>query len=471
MILDVNYSAPPTLSGFMDSNAFVRVIRGPIGSGKSSGCDIEILQRSANQAPHRKVRRTRWAVIRNTYRELEDTTRKTFQQWIPAELGKWHEQDFMFEMAFNDVHSEILFRALDRPADVRKVLSLELTGAYFNELREIEKEVFDGVQGRVGRYPSVAQGGSTWDGVFGDTNSWHVGHWLDELEKSRPEGFEFFTQPDGLSSEAENVANLKPGYYQRLMAGKDSEWIDTYIRNKIASSDKGSIYGELIDKLQKRGGLAAFEHPNDGMHVNFDLGVSDSTAMFWWRFNAHGMPDIVDWYEASGKGASHFFEVLKGRVPEGCDRARTYKISKIWLPHDARQRTFQTGVSTLELFLREFPGLVTIGPELTVDGGIEAGRWMLEQPMRIHPRCEGAVKRLRAYKFEWDELRKVFSKKPLHDWTSHTADDLRYVACVVRAAWQETHKPEPQPLVIDTKPPTVDQLMAMARDGRKSNRI
>lgn len=435
----VQYDAPPTISDFMDSNQFVRVVRGPIGSGKSSGCIMEILRRAAEQEPNRKVRRTRWAIIRNHYRELKDTTRNTFEQWIPHQLGKWHEQDFAFEVNYRDIHAEILFRALDRPADVNKVLSLELTGAYFNELREIAKENFDGVQGRVGRYPKISDGGSTWDGVFADTNSWHVGHWLDELEKSRPEGFEFFVQPDALSPQAENVANLKPGYYERLIAGKDREWIDTYLRNKIASSDKGSIYGELIDALQKRGGLAAFEHPRDGCFATFDLGVSDATSIWVWRINQHGMPDVVDWYEASGQGASHYFEWLDNSG---------YQFVKIWLPHDARQRTFQTGVSTLDLFLKTYPGRVAITPELDIEPGIGATRWMLEQQMRIHPRCVDGIKRLRAYKFQWDEVRKVFSKKPLHDWTSHSADGFRYIACAVQStalAMRKANEP-PKPI-------------------------
>src|SRR5687768_16241780 len=115
----------------MRSDAFVRALVGPVGSGKSSGCTIELIRRASQQTPGPDgVRRTRWAIIRNTYPQLRDTTRKTFEQWIPADTGQWHEQEFTFEVDRKladgtRMHCEVLFRALYRPEDVKKLLSLE----------------------------------------------------------------------------------------------------------------------------------------------------------------------------------------------------------------------------------------------------------------------------------------------------------------------------------------------------------
>jgi hypothetical protein len=341
------------------------------------------------------------------------------------------------------------------PQDVRKVLSLELTGAYVNEAREIPKEVIDGLQGRVGRYPSKAQGGPSWFGILMDTNPWAWGTWGHQLFSiDCPEGFALFEQPSGLAANAENVENLPEGYYSRLTHGKDEAWVDEYINGLYPKADKGSIYGELVAKLEARGGICEFDHPNDGVFVNFDLGVSDATAMWWWRLGPSGNVDILDWYEASGEGASHYFEVLEGKTPKGCDRPRRYVINKIWLPHDARQRTFQTGVTTLDQFIKHFGAdKVAIGPEVSIEAGIAAGRWLLEQAIRIHTRCMEGVRRLRAYRFAYDEERKVFSKKPLHDWTSHTADDWRYVSLVVHAT-EMLMRPPPEPERV-TKPPAM----------------
>ena len=439
----ITYKPPPTLRRFMASDAFVRCIVGPVGSGKSSACVVELLRRAAQQAPGPDgVRRSRWAVIRNTYPELRDTTRKTFEQWLPPGKGKWREQEFAFEWTTDtrvkgqagSMAVEILFRALDRPEDVKKLLSLELTGAYINEAREVPKHILDVLQSRIGRYPAMKDGGASWFGVWMDTNPWPTSHWGYELfSKQKPEGFDLFEQPDGLSEAAENVSNLPPGYYARLCHGKDADWIAEYVKAQYPSSDKGSVYGEALDALEHRGGLNDFQHPSDGVDVILDLGVSDATALWFTRTNEHRVPDFIDWYEATGKGASHFFQII---------RERGWKIRRIFLPHDARQRTFQTGVSTLEQFIAEFgAAMVAIGPELTVEGGISAGRWLMEQPIRFHPRCGDGLKRLRAYRYVWDEVKKVFSKTPLHDWTSHTADAYRYTACVAQLIDMQTRKP------------------------------
>jgi hypothetical protein len=127
--LALAYKASPTMARFMRSNARVRVAVGPIGSGKSSACCVELIRRAAEQKPFGGVRATRGVVIRNTYRELEDTTRKTFEQWIPPHLGRWMEKDFTFtiDRPLADgtrIHCELLFRALDKPEHEKKLLSL-----------------------------------------------------------------------------------------------------------------------------------------------------------------------------------------------------------------------------------------------------------------------------------------------------------------------------------------------------------
>lgn len=415
----------------MMSNAFVRAIVGPIGSGKSSGCIMEILRRAMMQQPASDgIRHTRFLVVRNTYRELEDTTRKTFENWIKPGMGKWKEKDFTFHLKFGDVHSEVLFRALDKPQDVSKLLSLELTGAYLNEFREISKEAFDLVQGRVGRYPSRSDGGPTWSGVWADTNPFaQTSGYYKLFKKDRPEGFELYEQPSGLSPDAENLDGLIVGYYSRLMRGKDREWIEEYIESKYPASDKGSVYGDYITALEEAGLVVDFVCPRDGVFAVFDLGVSDSTAIWWFRFGAGGGIDVIDWYENHGESATHYIEQLNNRG---------YSYSKIYLPHDARQRTFQTGISTLQQFRSEYGNLVDIVPDLGEDStgvsdGIGAGRWILEQMPRFHKtKCAVGLERLKSYKYQWDTAKQVFSKTPLHDFSSHTADAFRYLALVAK---------------------------------------
>jgi hypothetical protein len=279
------WNLPETLGRFLGSDHPARLVVGPFGSGKSTACILEFLRRAKEQRLHNGLRKTRFAAIRNTYPELRDTTRKTFEQVIPAFLGSWKEQEFKFHLRFDDVDCEILFRSLDRPEDVKKLLSLELTGAYINEWREIPQEIFEGLTGRIDRFPSQGDGGQTWSGIWGDSNPWHPTHWIPTLLRKYPEAIRLFRQPGGRAANAENIENLKPGYYERMMVGKDQDWISVYVDGEDAVATEGSIYGRWLAKLRADGRLRDFQHDPSDVFTAWDFGIADSMAIWCFRFN------------------------------------------------------------------------------------------------------------------------------------------------------------------------------------------
>ena len=95
--MNINYQMSPTTQEFHNDDTFVRALMGPIGSGKSVACIIEMWLKAMNQEPdefgHRK---SRWLVARNTYRELLDTTMQTFFDWFPQNLGILKKMDMKF---------------------------------------------------------------------------------------------------------------------------------------------------------------------------------------------------------------------------------------------------------------------------------------------------------------------------------------------------------------------------------------
>lgn len=457
-------SEPPTLKRFARSNDLIRFIVGPVGSGKSSRCVREIIRRACRQKPGSDgVRRTRAAVIRNTYSQLRDTTRKTFEQWVPAWMGTWHEQAFTFtvHMPLSDgttVDCEVLFRALDRPEDVKKLLSLELTFAYLNEVREIPKHVLDVLETRIGRYPSRMQGGATWAGIWADTNPWHASHWGAKLFAKNLPGYSLYRQPGGRTTEAENRENLPDGYYERLCVGKDAEWATVYVDGLDAAGDEGSVYGSWIATIEAAGRVEAFDHPNSGIFTAWDLGRSDSTAIWFYRFNAARELDVIDHYENAGQGLGHYFAVVDGKG---------YQYERHFLPHDAKSKTLATQQTILEQCSEHWKGTpVDIVPDIGLDDGIGAARWLLEQPMRFHERCSrpgrldySGLDALRGYRYKWDEKNQCFSREPIHNWASHTADAFRYLAVVVKHVERLTRPPKRDPAPIYARP--VDRTVTL----------
>src|SRR5277367_4723333 len=110
---DLNYEAPPTIAEFAQSEAFGRIICGPIGSGKPTGCVIECLRRALEQSPGQDgIRYTRFAVVRQTLKQLKDTVLKDCETQLQG-LGEWKVSENTFHLKFDSVVSEWMFIPLE----------------------------------------------------------------------------------------------------------------------------------------------------------------------------------------------------------------------------------------------------------------------------------------------------------------------------------------------------------------------
>lgn len=237
------FDAPPTVSSFMRSRAFVRVILGPVGSGKSTGCLMEIVRRAQEQAPSPDgFRHTRWAIVRQTLQQIKQTVLKEFYTWV-APITTFKVSENTIYLAYDDVRCEIHLIPLDDEQDQRRLLSLQLTGAWVNECPEIDPAIIPSLCGRLGRYPSAAQGGPSWFGLIMDGNFPNEGgDWHELLEVHMPPDWQLFKQPGGRTSEAENIDNLPGGYeyYERLSRGQSPEWVKRYVDAQYGNDPSGS---------------------------------------------------------------------------------------------------------------------------------------------------------------------------------------------------------------------------------------
>ena len=314
---DIKYTASRTMGLFHNSPAFVRALLGPIGSGKSVACVMEMWKLAHLQEPNEDgVRKTRFAVIRNTYRELLDTTMETFFDWIPQSLGIYSvlNSKFVVNTQLRDgteLHAEFLFRALDKPQDIKKLLSLEITFMWLNEAREIPKAVLDMGIGRCGRYPSMRDGGATRWGVLMDTNPPDSDHWFHKLfEVERPENHAIFHQPSGVSDEAENIENLPVRYYENMAIGKDEEWVKVYVHGEYGFVGDGlPVIPEFHDGVHVTEEKLEFE--SNVLYIGVDFGRTPA-AVFAQEIN--GQVQIVDELTTFGIGATHFAKLLHERI-------------------------------------------------------------------------------------------------------------------------------------------------------------
>ena len=223
---------------------------------------------------------------------------------------------------------------------------------------------------------------------------------------------------------------------------------------------KGTYYADMVQKMEvseQISDLQGIWDPTEPVRVSSDLGYTDSCCWWFWQNTPTG-PRIIDYEEDDSQPLQFYFDML---------RAKPYEYEDIWLPHDAKAKTLQTGKSTIEQFLDEdFP--VKIVPKLSRQHGIDAGRKVLPTCTINKTACYDGIEALRAYRRQYNELTKQFSDSPLHDWSSNGADAFRYLALVCRDLELEAAQTATAPVL---KPPeyTLDELFK-ANEGSSSHR-
>lgn len=437
-----SYDDVPTIRRFALSDKRVRCLMGPFSSGKSTGCVIEIIRKAHEQVPGPDgIRRSRWVIVRNSYRQLLDTTIKTFMDWFPPKIfGEWRVTDHnYFITKFPDVHLEVMFRALDRPDQVSNLLSLEVTGAWFNEVREIPKAIVDAMDSRIGRYPSKRDGGPTWYGMIMDTNPPDEDSWIYKIfEKQRPDNWQMFKQPSGLSVHAENTKNIPvKNYYKNLAKGKDEMYIRIYIHGQYGYLISGKpVFMSFRDNIHV---APAPLTPQKGFDVliGFDFGLQPACVLG--QITQLGQLRILDELVSDGMGLRQFCEnqlipllrlkyfgmnVMGFGDPSGVSRAPTDESTCFDILHsreiglsnitEAPTNAIMPRVGAVEFFLNKMS--------------------MGEPGFILSPNCHFIRKAMNgAYHYDKDPKGSgdEYKPMPVKNFASHIADSLEYLCLYV----------------------------------------
>ncbi len=439
---------------FHKSEAFVKGLMGPVGSGKSSTCVMEIISQALKQKPFNGVRESRWAVIRNTYPELKSTTIKTWQNWVPENLApiKW-DAPITTRFKVKDIGDgtgldlEVIFLALDKAQETGKLRSLELTGAWINECSEVPKEIFDMVTQRVGRFPPKTKGGPTHPCIILDTNPPDDEHWYYKFaEEETPQGWEFFRQPGGLYREegqykphpdAENIDNLTGGYeyYLRQLGGKTDDWVSVFLLGDYGTTADGKpVYPEYNDRVH----TAQSElKPILGLPIilGWDFGLTPAVAIC--QMTPRGQFIVLEELVAEDMGIRQFAtDVVK---PVLLNRYSKHRIESVGDPAgmnraqtDERtcfQELLEAGVPTEPANTNDFiPRRESVAFFLNRMAGGEPG-------FLLDPNCKTLRKGfIGGYRFERLKVSgEIYKERPVKDRFSHIHDALQYACLRVRS--------------------------------------
>lgn len=351
----------------------------------------------------------RWALIRNTAQQLADTTLKTFEQWFPEQIAKvTRSPNLRANVKYKlpdgtTVKVECLFIALDQPKDVRKLLSLELSGVFMNEASQIDYSVVDGARGRVGRYPSKVDGYSdeqcvktecphtkqtiysacTRKAVLLDTNPPNNTHWWyhldvnghlpdvaeDERERARiqtNEIFEFFNSPSPLlkskdgkyvpNPEADNITCLPGGYnyYLDMIAGSGADYINVMVLGNYGMLKTGKqVYPDYNDMLH-----CEEVAPIKGLPISlgWDFGLNPSCVIG--QQTSHGQIRVLAELSKSGMGAREFAKTVV--KPYLIQHFKGYEIRFSLADPSGNNRSEGEGLSAISI-INEVMGFTTEG--------------------------------------------------------------------------------------------------------------
>jgi hypothetical protein len=435
---ELNYIAPPTIQAFMQSDKEVRIVRGPVGSGKSSGMVMELLRRAAQQKPDPKdgIRRTRGVIVRNTMPQLESTSLKTVNELLRP-IVDYRASDKTIWIRQSDIEAEWILMPLDRPENIQRLLSLDITYAWLSELRELPVSILLDVLSRCGRFPSMMHGGPSWSGVIGETNSFSEdSDWNKVLEekwlvdKPLPTSWGYFVQPGAREPGAENRENLKPGYYENLIENNSAAWVEQYVDNIVAPSLSGeAVFRSSFKSKWHTAATKLHSVPGNMLVVGMDFGRNPAAVLG--QMDPKGRLLALDECVGENMGVEQFTNTLLRpllarpeyqRLPVGV----VGDPSGIARSQIGEESVFQ---ALKRLGLASQPAMTNdIDPRLRA-----VEKWLLQArdggpALLISPTCETLLKALRSrYRFakkKDGELQPVPTKD--HPW-SDIADAFQYL--------------------------------------------
>lgn len=203
----------------------------------------------------------------------------------------------------------------------------------------------------------------------------------------------------------------------------------------FSASIIGAYYGKLLDSAESDGRITRVPYdPAYPVHTAWDLGINDSTAIWFAQIFRGGSVNVIDYYESSGVGLDHYAAILT---------KKDYNYGDHLAPHDIEVRELGSGKSRLET-AQNLGIRFRVVPKMKVADGINAARMLLPKCYFDREKTGEGLDMLKQYRQDWDEKRQRFRDTPRHDYTSHSADAFRYLAVGLENRTNYTRPPQEQ---------------------------
>lgn len=457
--MSINYTPVPSVVPYLLSDKFQSFIVGPVGSTKTTASIMKIpLEAKKMAACSDGIRRSRCAVVRNTRQMLLDSTIKDFLNLFPeGQAGVYMRTELKFLLKFDDVECEVLFRGLDDANDVRRLLSLQLSFAMVDEVREINPDVFDALTGRLGRYPNgmmvphrqqwgvddkgnpvqgcVDDNGKSMKKVWGATNPADADtHWEQYLTEFDAAKVHVTIQPSGRSPDADWLQHLPEAYYEDLMVGKSDDWISVYVDGKWGRSLSGTpVYDKTFvsDFHVAKDALRPVPNSDNPITIGIDFGRTPA-AVFMQR-DPRGRVLVLSELTSTNMGIETF--IRTELAPHVANKYQGYNM--VCAPDPAGFMKQQLNEMTLVDALKAAGFRCVRPPTNKPELRVAAVERLLNQQIEgkamflIDPECKQLIKGFRSgYRYKVKRTGDM-EDSPEKNEFSHVHDALQYGASVI----------------------------------------
>lgn len=235
--------------------------------------------------------------------------------------------------------------------------------------------------------------------------------------------------PDVLRREMEHDFAMDPDKAEHI-------WEGAY------GSSQGAILARWVNEADRAGRIhdgVAYDPDGAPVDISCDIGYRDTASWWYWQ-RCPGGYRLLRYDGDSGLDADDWIPRIQAALREiGCT------LGKVWLPHDARAKTFQSRHTTVERFVRGF-GAAHVGvvPVSKKSDQISAARAVIGQCEFNATACEAGLDGLRAWEYEWLEDDATYSREPVHNWSSHPSDAYAYGCQVMQMVKVDPSKEEPR---------------------------
>ncbi len=307
-----NFTPPgPVASAFLqDRQHMVRALLGPVGGGKSVTCIFDTLS-NASLMPicTDGIIRFRIAIIGMTYGQIERNLYPTWKGWLPEDGGGWTESEWIggggrfatHRITFDvlrqgrrvPVEFEAIFAAIGENAIEAFMRGFEPTAFWLYEMDQLAEEVLTQAIFRLGRYPAqhMLKPGTDYRAyVVGDLNAPDIDSWFyNKFEIDLPPNHKLYKQPSGRSPMAENIKNLKPGYYAQQVATLSGQKNGRHLVKRMVdaqyapSLDGLPVYADEYNDDVHLSPVPLEVLPKVPMQIGFDQGLTRPAAIIGQR--------------------------------------------------------------------------------------------------------------------------------------------------------------------------------------------